>query len=161
MSSLRRDSPALRWWISCRCSLQQELMAGEGRTIAYGANESLRAVVELHTGGEPVSVRSRSVEKSLSGRSAFAPVMQPAHFGDRDDEASIRRLYTPWVRGVLLQCEVRASALVVRDERLKMPAQAGLVEHNYVIKAFAADGANDSFDIGALPRRVWCRQIPV
>src|SRR4051794_12137367 len=39
-----------------------------------------------------------------------------------------------------------------------MPAQAGRVEHNNVIKAFATEGANDPFDIGALPRRAWCRQ---
>jgi hypothetical protein len=32
----------------------------------------------------------------------------------------VRRLYTPWVRGVLLQCEVPASPLIVADERLRM-----------------------------------------
>src|SRR4028119_1859957 len=39
-----------------------------------------------------------------------------------------------------------------------MTAQPGLVEHNKVIKAFATDGADHSFDIGALPRRARRRQ---
>lgn len=84
--------------------------------------------------------------------------MQPAHFGDGDDAASVGELYTAWIRRILVQCEMRASAVIVADERLKMPAQAGLVEHNKVIKAFATDGANHSFDIGALLRRAWGRQ---
>jgi hypothetical protein len=53
---------------------------------------------------------------------------------------------------------MRGGAVIVADERLKMPAQAGLVKHNKVIKAFATDGADHSFDIGALHRRARCRQ---
>ena len=63
--------------------------------------------------------------------------MQPAHFGDRDDAASVGELYTASIRRILVQCEMGASAVIITDERLKMPAQAGLVEHNKVIKAFA------------------------
>jgi hypothetical protein len=89
----------------------------------------------------------------LSGRSAFVPVMQPAHFGDGDDAATVEGLYTAWIRRILVQREMRASAVIITDERLKMPAQAGLVEHNKVIKAFATYCADHSFDIGALPWR--------
>ena len=77
--------------------------------------------------------------------------MQPAHFGDGDDAASVGELYTAWMRRILLQCEVCASAVIVTDERLKMPRQTALVEYDHVIEAFATYCANDPFDIRTLP----------
>ena len=84
--------------------------------------------------------------------------MQPAHFGDGDDAARIGELYTAWIRRILLQCEVRASPMIVTDERLKVPGQTALVEYDHVIEAFATDCPNDAFDIRTLPRGSWCRQ---
>ena len=77
--------------------------------------------------------------------------MQPAHFGDGDDAASVGELYTAWIRRILLQCEVRASPMIVTDERLKVPGQTALVEYDDVIETFATDCANDPFDIRTLP----------
>ncbi len=90
-------------------------------------------------------------EGRCSGRPAFVPVMQPAHFRHGDDAAGLRRLYGAWIRRILLQCEVRASSMIVADECLKVPGQTALVEHNHVIEAFATNCANDPFDIRTLP----------
>ena len=89
--------------------------------------------------------------KSCSGRSAFVPVMEPAHLRDRNDAASTGELYTPWNRCILLQCEVCASPMIVPDERLKVPRQTALVEYHHVIEAFATNCANDPFHIRTLP----------
>jgi len=77
--------------------------------------------------------------------------MQPTHFGYGDDTASVGGLYTAWIRRILLQSEVRASPVVVTDERLKVPGQTALVEYDHVIEAFATYCANDPFDIRTLP----------
>src|SRR3954469_1931443 len=61
------------------------------------------------------------LSEPCSGRPTFVSVMQPAHFSDGDDAASIGELYAAWFRRILLQCEVRASPLIVTDERLKVP----------------------------------------
>ncbi len=62
--------------------------------------------------------------------------MQAAHFRDGDDAARLRRLYGAWIGRVLVQCEMGASSMIVADERLNVPRQSGLVEHNQVIEAF-------------------------
>ena len=41
--------------------------------------------------------------------------------------------------------------MVVVREALEMSVQAALAEYNHVIEAFAANGADHSFDIRALP----------
>jgi hypothetical protein len=77
--------------------------------------------------------------------------MQPAHFGDGDDAASIGDLYRRSIRRILLQCEVRARPMIVTDGSLKVPGQTGLVEYDHLIEAFATDCANDPFDLRTLP----------
>src|SRR5919106_4083714 len=98
------------------------------------------------------------LSKSCSSRSAFVPVMQPAHFGERDDPAGLRRLYTARIWRILLQCEVGASSMIVADERLKVPGQTGLVENNEVIQTFPTNGPDHPFDTGSLPRRAGRRK---
>ena len=39
-----------------------------------------------------------------------------------------------------------------------MPIQRGLVQNDHVIEALAAQGADDAFHVGTLPRRSRCRQ---
>jgi hypothetical protein len=41
--------------------------------------------------------------------------MQPAHFGDGDDAASVGELYTAWIRRILVQCEMRASVVIITN----------------------------------------------
>ena len=77
--------------------------------------------------------------------------MQPAHFGNGYNAASIGELYTASIRRILLQCEVRASPVIVTGERLEVPGQTALVEYDHVIEAFATNCANDTFDIRTPP----------
>lgn len=48
--------------------------------------------------------------------------------------------------------------MIVVHETLQMTIQAPFTEHDYVVQALAADGADDPFDISPLPRRTRCRQ---
>ena len=84
-----------------------------------------------------MSVRAVELSNSRSGRPAFVPVMQPAHFRDRDDAAFVGELYIAWVRRILLQREMRAGSMIIVNERLKVPPQTALVEYEQVVEAFA------------------------
>ena len=81
--------------------------------------------------------------------------MERAHFRDGDDVACTGKLYTAWIRRILLQCQVRASPMVITCEHLKVPRQTTLVEYHHVVKALATDCANDPFNI----RTRLCRQL--
>src|SRR5688572_10931545 len=83
------------------------------------------------------------LRKSRSGGAAFVPVMHAA---------STRELYTAWIQRILVQCQLRPRPVVIINERLEVPEQTALVEHDRMIKALATDCANDPFDIGTLPR---------
>ena len=90
-------------------------------------------------------------QKSCSGRSAFVPVMEPAHFRDGDDVACTGKLYTAWIRRILFQCQVRASPMIITCEQLKVSRQTALVQYHHVVEAFATDCAHDPFNIRTLP----------
>src|SRR4051794_23430584 len=51
-----------------------------------------------------------------------------------------------------LQRQMGPGPMIITAESVKVAVQAGLVEYDQVIKAFATDAANDPFDIRALPR---------
>jgi hypothetical protein len=54
--------------------------------------------------------------RSCSGNSALVPMMQAAHLRDGDDPSGFRRLDVARLWRVLLQCEVRASSVIIADE---------------------------------------------
>src|SRR6516225_8778690 len=59
-------------------------------------------------------------------------MMQAPDFGNREDHARFRRLDGPSVRGVLVEREVRPSAMIVREVRGQDAAQMPLAEHDEV-----------------------------
>src|SRR4051794_20149587 len=149
--SLRRDGPASRAFrIRAVCGLASRQWPAPEKmrthAIRYACNQSRCCLLRL------------ILKTVVSGRSPFVPVMQPAHFGNGDNAAGIGELYTPSIGRILLQCEVRASPVIVKGERLKVPGQTSLVENDHVIEAFATNCANDPFDIRTLPWRAWRRQ---
>ncbi len=63
----------------------------------------------------------------------------------------MRALYIAPIRRILLHCKVRASPLIVTDERLEGAETDCFHEYHHVIEAFATYCANDAFDIRTLP----------
>jgi len=70
-------------------------------------------------------------------------MMQAAHLRNTDHPSLCGRLHRPWFGRIFLQSQVTAGVMVVVQEGLQMVRQAGLVENNHVIEAFAAKGPND------------------
>ena len=81
------------------------------------------------------------------------PVMEPADQGCLDDPALIEALHRSGLWGVLVQGEVCSGAVVVDEVVAQQATQVGRVEHDQMIKALAAQGADEAFNIGILPRR--------
>src|SRR6516164_5414758 len=78
-------------------------------------------------------------------------MMQAPDFGNREDHARFRRLDGPSVRGVLVEREVRPSAMIVREVRGQDAAQMPLAEHDHMVEALAAHGADEAFRKWILP----------
>jgi hypothetical protein len=57
-----------------------------------------------------------------SGGVPLVTMVQPAHFRDREDPSHGGRLDRSGLRGVLLQCQMRATSMIVIDETLKVSA---------------------------------------
>ena len=76
--------------------------------------------------------------------------METADFRDRNDPPGLRKLDWARLRRVLMQSQVRPGPMIVVHKPLKMPVQASFVEHDHVIQALAANGADHPFDIGPL-----------
>src|SRR6187549_916412 len=89
---------------------------------------------------------------------ALVTMMESADFRHRNDSPHVRRLDRARYRCVLLQPQVRPAPMIVVHETLYVTGQAPLAEHDYVVQALAADGADDAFDISSLPGGTRCRQ---
>lgn len=89
---------------------------------------------------------------------ALVTIMESADFRHRKNAPYVRRLERTRHRCVLLQSQVRPAPMIVVHEISEVTVQAPFAEHDFVVQALAADGANDAFDIGSLPGGTRCRQ---
>ena len=89
---------------------------------------------------------------------ALVPMMESADFWHRNNSPHVRRLDGARNRRVLLQSQVRPAPMIVVHETLQVTVQAPFAEHDYVVQALAANGADDPFDISSLPGRTRCGQ---
>ena len=80
-------------------------------------------------------------------------MMKAADQGRLDDPALIAALHRSGLRGVLVEGKVCSGTVVVDEVVAQQATQMGLVEDDDVIEALAAQGADEAFDIGILPRR--------
>ena len=88
---------------------------------------------------------------AASGDLARVTMMQSAQARQFDGFALVRRLNRPRVRAVLGQRPVEAVTIIIAQIVGENAAQVILVQHNDVVQAFPADGANQSFDHWVLP----------
>jgi hypothetical protein len=80
-------------------------------------------------------------------------MMESANFRHRNNSPHARRLDRARNWRVLLQSQVRPASMIVVHETLQVTVQAPFTEHDHVVQALAADGADDAFDIRSLPGR--------
>ena len=85
-------------------------------------------------------------------------MVQAANLWERDDPPGFRSLDWPWLRGVLVQSEMRSTLVIIVHETTEVVAKAAFTGDDHVIQAFPADRADHAFDIGALPGRAGRRQ---
>ena len=78
-------------------------------------------------------------------------MVQAANRWERDDPPGVRALDWPWLRRVLVQSEMRSALVIIVDEATEVMAKAVFSGDDHVIEAFAADRADHTFDVGALP----------
>ena len=79
-------------------------------------------------------------------------MMEAADHGRLDDPALVGALRGSGLRGILLEGEVGPGSVVVGEVGAQHAAQVGLVEHHHVVEALAAEGADEAFGVGILPR---------
>ena len=63
-----------------------------------------------------------------------------------------RTVYRSGLRGVLAQGEVGPDAMVVGKVVSQQATQVGLVQHDHMVEALAAQGPNEAFHVRILPR---------
>jgi hypothetical protein len=78
-------------------------------------------------------------------------VMQATDFGNREDHAERWRLDMPSIGSVLLEREVSAGPVIVREVRREDSPKVTLTENDDMVQALAADGADESLREGVLP----------
>lgn len=84
--------------------------------------------------------------------------MKTADLRYRNDGSEFGRVRQPRFRRVLDQREVRPGFVIIRQERLHMPVEGGLIENDDVIQTLAPQSANHSFHESSLPRRARSRK---
>ena len=83
-------------------------------------------------------------------------MMESADFWRCNNSPHVSWLDLARFRRVLLQSQVRPAPMIVVHETLQVTVQAPFAEHDYVVQALAANGADDPFDISSLPGRPRC-----
>lgn len=81
-------------------------------------------------------------------------MVQPADLRNRDYFP--KRLDVAWYGRIFIQRQMQAGVIVVADVGVQHTAQRFLTEHDDVVEALSADGADDAFDASVLPRRSGC-----
>ena len=78
-------------------------------------------------------------------------MMQTANFGYLDDFTVSFGLYCSRFRGVFVQRQMSSPITVIGTITRQDATQRSLIEHNHMVETFAANRADDPFDIGTLP----------
>jgi len=89
---------------------------------------------------------------------ADVAMVQATDFGNRDDRAEVRRLDSPSVGCVLVEREVSASPMIVREVCGQDASQMPLAKDDDMLQALASHRANESLREGILPRAVRGRE---
>ena len=89
----------------------------------------------------------------LLGGPAFVMMVQATHFANLDYLTFGGRLYTSGLRSVLAERQVSSPLMVISTIRRERTMQRALAEDDDGVQTLAANGPNEPFDVGSLPRR--------
>ena len=84
--------------------------------------------------------------------------MQATNLGNRDDGAELRRLDRPPVGCILVEREMSASPVIVREVRGEEASQVPLAENDDMVQTLAPNRGDESLREGILPRAVRGRE---
>ena len=87
------------------------------------------------------------------GDAALVVMMQTAHFTNLDHSTLCWRLYSSGLRCVFVERQVSSPPMVISAVRRECPMQRAFAEYDDMIQALAANGPDEPFDVGPLPRR--------
>ena len=82
-------------------------------------------------------------------------MMQATDFANRHDSARLGELDQPAARRVLLEREMSASLVIVREVADQDAAQVPFAEDEHVIQTLPPDRADEPFREGILPGPLW------
>src|SRR5262245_56425280 len=85
-------------------------------------------------------------------------VMEATDFGNLHDPACLGELDWPDIRRILVEREVRASPVIVREIRGQDAAQMAFAENDDMLQALSPDRADEPLREGVLPRAARGRQ---
>ena len=95
---------------------------------------------------------------AILSSSAFVVVMQTTKLSKLEHLAFLRALCSPALRRIFAERQMSAPAVVIANIGGKRSVQRTLSEDDHVIQAFAANGSDQPFNVGPLPRRARCRE---
>jgi len=136
-------------------ALATNSLPGLAETYARGPNrESVieRQGVPWHINPRCESVRHWA-EDERSGCASLITIMKSTDLRHCDDPAHVRGLNGSSVRRVLPKRKMTARAVIIVEVASHMPPERGFIHDDYVAQAFAPNGADQGFDVGALPGR--------
>ena len=99
-----------------------------------------------------MSKRAPVTQQASSGR-ARVSVVQPANVRNGDHGSAPGRFNLAWGRRVAVQRLMGARDVIVIEIIREDVFQVRFVQHDHVVQAFAADRADQPFNVGILPRR--------
>ncbi len=102
-------------------------------------------------------MRRRGVSRQL-GRATLVMMVKSTDVGKFDDLTQFCRFDGARIRSVHLQRAVNPPPMVVVEVACKESLEVALIEDNEMVKALAADGADEALDVWRLPRGAWCNQ---
>src|SRR6267143_2662476 len=103
-------------------------------------------------------VRSSRTDSAGSGGPPDVAMVEATDFANRDDPAEFRPLNWPAVGCILVEREVSARPVVVREVASQGTAQVLFAEDKDMIQTLAPDGADEALREGVLPWAVRRRQ---
>ena len=93
-----------------------------------------------------------------SGRPSDVAMVEATDFANRDDPAEFRLRHWPVVGRILVERQVSACPMVVREVASQGTAEVLFAEADDVIQILAPNGADEALGEGVLPRAVRRRQ---
>ena len=126
------------------CVSLPDLFGGDSRRRKTEAHRADRRIGDFRVAGTP--------RRPAGLRGPAGVAMMEAADWCLDDATPVGRLHRSGFRGVLVEGQVSPGRMVVDKIRVQDATQLRVVQHHHVVEALTAQGPDETFDIGILPR---------